>query len=57
MYAQGLSYDKTIISEEMLTDLPPPVRLWLTKCWIVGKENIYAVRLKKRLDVHRTFTG
>ncbi len=47
MYSKDLPYDKTVISKEMLTGLPYPVQLWLTKSGIIGKENMYAVRLKQ----------
>jgi hypothetical protein len=38
----------TVITMDMLRDLPPPVKLWLTNSGIIGKQRIQTVRLKQR---------
>ncbi|GAB4030240.1 hypothetical protein GCM10028809_22720 [Spirosoma gilvum] len=39
--------DSTLITTDMLADLPTPVKQWLEKAGIVGKEKIHTVRLRQ----------
>jgi len=47
MYADMKPQAPSIITDDMTTHLPEPVRNWLTRSGIVGKEGIDAVRLKQ----------
>ena len=40
--------DKTMVSEDMITHLPPAVQKWMTHSGIIGKEKTYFVRLKQK---------
>lgn len=42
------SINPGIITNDMLAHLPQPVQLWLNRSGVVGKEKIYAVRLKQK---------
>lgn len=48
MLSQPIPATKTIITEPMLAGLPSPVQNWLRHSGIIGKEQIYAVRLKQK---------
>ena len=40
-------HNRNIITEEMIRNLPYPVYNWLAHCGIVGREDIFCVRLKQ----------
>ncbi|MCB9284746.1 MAG: hypothetical protein H6563_11780 [Lewinellaceae bacterium] len=46
--------EKAILSEDMLTGLPACVQLWIANSGLVGREMIYAVRLKQQGQMRRT---
>jgi len=48
MFSQDTIKDQYIITTEMITHLPAPVQKWITNSGFIGKERIYAVRLKQK---------
>lgn len=48
LFRSSVSDNEAVVTTEMLEDLPPPVQRWLTNSGIVGKEQIYTVRLKQK---------
>ncbi len=48
MFSQNTFKDRYTITAEMITHLPAPVRKWITNSGLIGKERIYAVRLKQK---------
>jgi hypothetical protein len=48
MFSQNIFKDQNTITAEMITHLPTPVQNWITNSGLIGKERIYAVRLKQK---------
>lgn len=46
--ARGIGTEKSIVQSDELKSLPTPVKNWLTKAGIIGKEKINLVRLKQK---------
>jgi hypothetical protein len=48
MFSQKEMGPAYVVTEEMVSDLPDPVRKWLTNSGIVGKKNIQSVHLRQK---------
>lgn len=48
MFSQNAIKDQSTVTTEMITHLPTPIQSWLKHSGIIGKERIYAVRLKQK---------
>jgi hypothetical protein len=48
MFSQNALKKQNIITADMIAHLPAPVQKWITNSGLIGKERIYAVRLKQK---------
>lgn len=48
IFAAVPKHQSTIVTPEMLSELPQPVQRWLNHCGIIGNEKIQTIRLKQK---------
>jgi hypothetical protein len=56
-FVAPLTFEKKIVTKEMLSDLPPIVQKLLERSNVIGKEIIYCVHLKQIGEMRTTTDG
>ena len=54
LFEANIEGARQVVTDDRIADLPPPVQRWMRQSGIVGRERIYAVRLRQEMLLRMT---